>query len=430
MENRQTQPPPLELALARLERLVDWERRARAAMRVSTEPERRLLELLGDPHRGLRVVHVTGSKGKGSTAALIAAGLESAGLRAGRYASPHVERIHERVVIDGAEVADEPLAEGLRRALDARDELVRRSPEVEPTWFDVVTAAALWIFARAGVEWLVAEVGLGGRLDSTNVLDGEVCVITNVELEHTSVLGSTRAAIAREKAGILKPGCTLVTGVAEDDEAGRVIASAAAALGVRVLRPVWPVGERIRIVDRNRALAALALDELGRRGVRTAAGERLGEQLLDAAAIERARLPGRMERFEVGGTTVLLDGAHTPVSVSEVLADLSADATLPGKPMAILGTAREKDLAGILKALVPQVEKVFGTSVGTELHRTSDEIASAARELGGVVHAATPPRAALELALADARRARSWVLVIGSLYLAGSLRSHLRQAAR
>lgn len=422
-----SQSDPSEVG-ARLERLVDWERRKRAAMRVSTEPARRLLERLGRPEVGLRVVHVTGSKGKGSTSALIAAGLRHSGLRVGRYASPHVERLNERVELDGREIEDGPLARALARALDARDELVREAPLVDPTWFDVVTAAALVALREAGVEWVVAEVGLGGRLDSTNVLDGEVCAITNVELEHTAVLGSTLAAIAFEKAGILKRGCTLVTGVPLLSEAGAVIDGRARELGVEVLRPAWLLeGRRARIGERNLALAELALAALARRGVRGAAGRPL-ETAVPAELVRAAALPGRVERFQFAGCEVVLDGAHTPQSAAALVGDLADDLRSRGAPAVVLGLARDKDLVGILKVLAPVAEIFFSTSVGTELHRTPGEIADAARELGVMVESATPPRQALELALAHARARGTWVLIVGSLYLAGALRPHLRQA--
>lgn len=414
----------------RLESLVDWERRKRAAMRVSTDPARALLARLGQPQAGLRVVHVTGSKGKGSTSALVAAGLARAGLRVGRYASPHVERLNERVVIDGAEVSDELLYAALERALDARDALVAERPDVDPTWFDVMTAAALLCFRWEGVAWIVAEVGLGGRLDSTNVLDGEVCVITNIELEHVAVLGDTHAAIATEKAGILKLGSTLVTGVPSGSEADRAIVARADELGVPIRRPLEAAGraEPDTVAGRNVCVARAVLAELGARGWVARDGARLAGALLDSATAARAALPGRQERFGVGGVPVVLDGAHTPASVAAALSDLRTDPALRARPVVVLGLARDKDLAGILKHLAPVAERLVSTSVGTDLHRTAAEIAEAAAAAGVVVESATPPRAALELALDYARERGAWVLVIGSLYLAGALRPDLKQA--
>ncbi len=431
-------PPPRPVAgmespartAQRLESLVDWERRKRASMRVSTDPARALLARLGQPQAGLRVVHVTGSKGKGSTSALVAAGLARAGLRVGRYASPHVERLNERVVIDGAEVSDELLYAALGYALDAREALVAERPDVDPTWFDVMTAAALLCFRWEGVAWIVAEVGLGGRLDSTNVLDGEVCVITNIELEHTAVLGDTHFAIATEKAGILKLGATLVTGVPRGSEADRAIAARAAELGVPVRRPLEASGgsEPDTVAGRNLCVAQAVLAELGARGVTARDGSVLSGALLDPATAAGAALPGRQERFAVGGVEVVLDGAHTPASVAAALADLARQPALRARPVVVLGLARDKDLAGILKHLAPAAERLVSTSVGTDLHRTAAEIAEAAAAAGVVVESATPPRASLELALGRARASGAWVLVIGSLYLAGALRPDLRQA--
>ncbi len=399
----------------RLESLVDWERRKRAAMRVSTDPARALLARLGQPQSGLRVVHVTGSKGKGSTSALVAAGLSRAGLCVGRYASPHVERLNERVVIDGTEVSDELLYAALGHALDAREALVAERPDVDPTWFDVMTAAAMLCFRWGNVAWVVAEVGLGGRLDSTNVLDGEVCVITNIELEHVAVLGDTHAAIATEKAGILKLGSTLVTGVPSGSEADRAIAARAAELAVPVRRPLEAAGrnEPDTVAGRNACVARAVLNELGARGVTARDGMPLSGEVLDSATATGAVLPGRQERFWVGGVPAVLDGAHTPASVAAALSDLRRDAYLGARPVVVLGLARDKDLDGILKHLAPAVERMVSTSVGTDLHRTAAEIAAAAAAVGVVVESATPPRAALELALGYARERGAWVLVIG-----------------
>ena len=418
----------LASAVAKLDVLIDWERRKRANMRVSTAPARALLERLGIARPPFHVVHVTGSKGKGSTCALIAAGMQRVcaplGMHVGRYGSPHVERINERIAIDGVDIDDGSFAVALEHALAARDEIVAATPSIEPTWFDVMTAAALWVFCERRVDWVVAEVGLGGRLDSTNVLDGTVCVITNIELEHSAVLGSTKGAIAAEKAGILKRGCTLVTGVPDADEAGRVINARAAELDVRVLRPQWlERGERVSIDATNRSLAALVLDELGRRGLPTPT-QPFHSSALDTQAVRAARLPGRLERFDVEGTLVVLDGAHTPISVREVLRDLTEEISRRGKPVVVLGMARDKDLAGILKALTGATDTLVCTSVGSELHRTPEEIGEGAAAVQLVAETAATPRIGLTRALALARRER-FVLVIGSLYLAGALRPQL-----
>lgn len=420
-------------AISRLDQLINWERRKRAnaaAMRFSIEPARDLLRRLGDPQRRMAVVHVTGTKGKGSTAALVAAGLARAGWRTALYTSPHVERLNERLRLDGRDVADEPLADAIERTLVAREAaLADGGAARDATWFDLVTAAAFLVAGEAGAQWLVAEVGMGGRLDSTNVVAPDVCVITQVELEHTEVLGPTRAAIAREKAGILKRGASLVTSLPEHDEAGAVVAEVARSLDVPIVRV--PAGAQATgapsIGARNRALAEAVLDELGRRGRTTCRGEPLSRALLDDATAASAALPGRLEVHELEGIRVVLDGAHVPESVRDVLADLRARPGLGGKVVTVLGMGRDKDLSGILKTLAGHTEKVVCTSVGTDLHYTPEEIAGEAQRLGIAAETAVSPMTALDRALALARAARAelWVLVIGSLYLAGAVRPAL-----
>ena len=190
--------PRLEAVLERLDRLVDWERRDRSTgpagrMRQSIDPTRDLLERLGSPERSWKSVHVAGTKGKGSVASLIAAGLRGWGADEGVYASPHVERVQERVKIRGAEVESDQLAAALERTLDAREQAVAEDTAArEATWFDVLTGAALVVLTEAGVEWAVLECGLGGRLDSTNAVASTLAVLTSVDLEHTAILGATR----------------------------------------------------------------------------------------------------------------------------------------------------------------------------------------------------------------------------------------------
>ncbi|HXE23308.1 MAG TPA: bifunctional folylpolyglutamate synthase/dihydrofolate synthase, partial [Roseiarcus sp.] len=185
----------LARATRRLDALTDWERRPRGKMRVGLEPMIDLAQRLGDPQKSFRSIHVAGTKGKGSVSALIEAALVRAGLSVGRYASPHVERLTERVSLDSREIGEAALARALERALDAYEAARAAStPAAGATWFDLLTAAAFLIFAETEREWAVVEVGLGGRLDSTNIVNGEIAVVTNIGLEHTEILGKTRAA--------------------------------------------------------------------------------------------------------------------------------------------------------------------------------------------------------------------------------------------
>lgn len=417
--------PRLARALTALDALVDWERRDRHGMRVGLAPMVDLMARLGGPHRDFRAVHVTGTKGKGTTAALIAEAMRRAGLATGLYTSPHLERVNERVRIDGRPIADDALAAALEDALRAREAaLIERTPADEATWFDVLTAAAFLAFSRARLAWAVVEVGIGGRLDSTNVVDGEIAVVTNVELEHVQVLGATRAAIAREKGGIVKRGATLVTGVDADDEAGAVLAELAREVGARVVRPAR---RAVRLADRNADLARLALDELGRRGVygpRTPP-EFLSGARIDDAAIEAARLPGRQELRRVGDVPVLLDGAHVASSIAAVLAEAAADPRLPRrKPVVVLALGRDKDAPAILKALRGEADRLLCTTAASGPLRAVETLVEDATRAGIDAETAANPAGALAKAVQLAAGG-GWVLVTGSFHLVGAVRPHL-----
>lgn len=400
----------LARALGRLALLVDWERRSRSGMRPGLEPARDLCARLGDPQRRLSCVHVTGSKGKGTTAAIVAAALRKAGRKVGLYTSPHVERIVERLRIDGAEVDEAVLGRALSRALDARDAAVREgTPADDATWFDVVTAACLLACVEAGCEWAVVEVGLGGRLDSTNVVHGEVAVVVNVELEHCDVLGPTRAHIAREKGGIVKPGATLVTSLAEDDEAGAVLAAIAAEQGAR--RVVVPPRGSWR--ERNADLARAVLAALGER-------ERdLGAELVDGSALAEARLPGRGEWRELEGAALLVDGVHVPAAIELAFAEVVA--SRGGAAAVVLALGRDKDLPGVLKALRSTSDLLLCTSVASGPLRGAEELCEAALAAGWNARAVPDPLEALRQAAASAGP-RGWACVAGSFHLAGVAR--------
>ena len=412
--------------MARLDALTDWERRPRNRMRVGLEPARDLAARLGDPQTAFRAVHVAGTKGKGSVSALIEAALAGAGLAVGRYGSPHVERVTERVSLMGRDVDPETLASGLTEALDAYEAARREgTAAADATWFDLLTLAAFVIFRAAGVAWAVVEVGLGGRLDSTNIVDGEVAVVTNIGLEHTEILGATRAAIAGEKAGILKPGAILATTLAADDEAGRVAHARARALGCEVV--VSDAGEGATIEETNVALAGAVLDALGRKGVTARAGAPVGAALLDAGTRARARLVGRMERFTLAGRVrplpVVLDGAHVPFNIAAVLSDLERAPELAGPCVAVVALARDKDAHGFLAELGKRASAVVCTSVPSATRGLpADELHAIATALGIASEVEPDPQRALRRGAELAETAGAWLLVTGSLYLVGALR--------
>jgi dihydrofolate synthase/folylpolyglutamate synthase len=423
----------LTQALARLDALTDWERRPRNTMRVGLEPMRDLATRLGDPQKSFRSIHVAGTKGKGSVSALIEAALAHAGLRVGRYGSPHVERITERVSVGGHDVDEPTLARALDTALDAYEAArTAATPAVNATWFDLLTAAAFLIFREAAIEWAVIEVGLGGRLDSTNIVDGEIAVVTNIALEHTEILGHTRAAIAGEKVGILKPGAVLVTTLGADDEAGRVLQARADELGSRIKRTRVDASAPIEQI--NLALAAAVLGELRRKGVTGRSGEPVGATLLDGDTRAAARLPGRMERFDVEigrrRLRVVMDGAHVPFNIGAVLRDLAQIAELSGPCVAIVALAADKDAEGFVAELAGRASAVIFCDVpGSSRGRSPVELKALAEALGLTSEVEPDATRALKRGLELAARANAWLLVTGSLYLVGALRPAVSGAA-
>ncbi|TCA00843.1 bifunctional folylpolyglutamate synthase/dihydrofolate synthase [Rhizobium leguminosarum] len=419
-------------SLAELDQLTNWERRPRGDMRVDLEPMRDLARRLGDPQNSFRIVHVAGTKGKGSTCALIEAGLARAGFSVGRYASPHVMHITERVSIDGRPVGEERLADALGAALSAFKDARREATGGQgATWFDILTVSALLIFRSERVEWAVLETGLGGRWDSTNIVQSDVAVITNIDLEHTEILGKTRAAIAFEKAGIIKRGAAVVTLLPEADEAGAVVSARAAELGCAVRRPTVPADATIE--QRNVAVAGAVLDVLGKMGVMTkgasAMAEPLGEQLVDPSTIAAARLPGRLEKIAVitshGDNTkvnVVLDGAHVPFNLAAVLSDLSQEEKYRAPCIAVMSIADDKDAAGLLSTMTRHDISIIFTTVGAR-SRSPEQLKTIADTLGLLSIVILDPLEAYQEALAGATESGAWVLVTGSLYLVGIIRA-------
>lgn len=410
----------IESALARLDARIDWERRDRGAgWRVDLAPMADLAARLDRPDRSYRVVHVTGSKGKGSVSSMIATALRLGGASVGVYGSPHVERINERIRLGGEPIGDESFARAATRALDAAEAAEREGTDgAGASWFDIVTGAALQAFREAGVDWAVLEVGLGGRLDSTNVVESpEACVVTTIELEHTAILGSTHGAIAREKGGIFKPGAHLVTGCAPGSEAGDVLAEIAAGIG-QPLEFAHDAADGT-FEERNARVARAVLAGLTARGATPAP--------LDDAAIDAARLPGRMESRRVGAVELVLDGAHVASSVEGAVRE--ARASHPGAFAAVVAVHKEKDAASLLAPLGDAGLIVATTIPGSGVHLSAAEVAAAAGGLDVPVEVAEVPVDALaravEWAGEDAGEAAAmprWVLAVGSLYLVGAVR--------
>lgn len=424
--------PRLADVLGELDRLTNWENRPRGDMRVGLEPMADLCARLGNPERAFRSVHVAGTKGKGSTSSLIEAALLHAGFAVGRYGSPHVEHITERVSLAGRPVSEARLADGLEAALLAyRAAVAEGTAGAVATWFDLLTVGAFHIFAQEAVAWAVVEVGLGGRLDSTNVIASDVAIVTNIELEHTEILGRTRPEIAAEKAGIIKAGTSAVTALAPEDPAGAVVAARARDAGAPLTIARFDADATIEA--RNVAVAACALEALGNRGVLAPApqgtGRPLGGWLLDDATIARARLPGRLERYLVPvapgphAVPVVLDGAHVPFNLAAVLHDLTMDQRFAGPGVAVLALAADKDAGGMLDVLARYPLALIFADLGHSARvRSARELADLAAQKGIAGRVVADPEEAFRAALAEAGEKNGWVLATGSLHLVGMLR--------
>ncbi|HET7753027.1 MAG TPA: folylpolyglutamate synthase/dihydrofolate synthase family protein [Anaeromyxobacteraceae bacterium] len=386
------------------------------SIRLGLERMQRALDSLGHPERGLRVLHVAGTNGKGSTCAMAATALASAGHAVGLYTSPHLVRFNERIVARGAEISDEELARligDIRRACPWHEVA---GPE-RLTYFEFATLLALLRFAEARVDAAVLEVGLGGRWDATNVITPLACAVSRIGLDHVETLGPTLDAIAREKAGIFKQGVPAVTLASQPPEALAALREEASARGapLEAVAAVYdgPIALRGPHQRENAALAAAALALLDRAGlaVPPEAARR---------GIATASWPGRME--EIAG--VFLDGAHNPDGARALAAALQE---LPGGSASeiVLGVLGDKDVAGILDALAPVARSLHVVTPPSPRARPAADTAAIAVARGLNAHA----HASLEEAVDCARRAGAArsapVCIAGSLYLVGAARAAL-----
>ncbi len=408
-------------ALRYLLSFADFERTGRFSERADVEPVRRLLRELGDPQRGRMSVHVAGSKGKGSVAAMIATILTASGLRTGLTTSPHLHRFTERVTVDGAPIDAEAFAAAVAQLRPAVESVRGAMPERELVTFDLITAAAFITFRDAACQAQVVEVGLGGRLDATNVFDTpDVCVITPISLEHTAILGDTVAAIAAEKAAIIKPGAVAVMGL-QREAAAEVIRARAKAVGAELLEvaQTCAVQPRARGLDgqefalrtpggthrlhipligrhqlENAATAVLVAEALATRGA-PVTPEAIREGLASV------RWPGRLEILK-RRPLLIVDGAHNADSARRVAEALRDDLGLE-QAVFVVGALAGKDVAGMAReveelaagvvapawenpraASAAEVTVVFAEAgLEAEAAASVDDALGRARQLGG-----------------------------------------------
>ena len=395
-----------------------------AGMRPGLERIETLLEALGNPERRYTLAQVAGTNGKGSVAAMLAAILKADGRRVGLYTSPHLVSFRERIRVDSEAIAEDDVADGF----DAIATLVAR---LDATMFEASTALALDHFAREAVDVAVLEVGLGGRLDATTVGTPAVTALARIDLDHQEVLGATLAAIAAEKAAIIRSG--VAVSAAQAPEAADVLVARAAAVGV----PLLVEGRELSVRVRARDLDAQTLDAAGPgwrlEGLRMpllgvyqpsnalvalAAARTLGVR--DAACREglaRARWPGRFEVLRARDRIVVLDGAHNPAGAAALAASLTE--WFGDTPLTLVfGALRDKDAPGMLAALAPRARRLIFTASSSPRAARPEALRDAAPAGAAVELADSAPEA---LALA-AREPRTPILcVAGSLSLLGDV---------
>jgi dihydrofolate synthase / folylpolyglutamate synthase len=431
--------------------LAALESRGRYGIRLGLGRVRALLAALGHPEREVHGALVAGTNGKGSVIALAGSALRAAGYRVGETPKPHLVTYRERIVVDGAPIAAPDFARLVGEVLPHADRVARRLGP--PTEFELLTAVMFRHFAESSLDVALVEVGLGGRLDATNVWDGGVATLTNVGLDHMDRLGPTIGAIAREKVQIVKRGDLAVTGA--EGEALAILRRRCAQLGVPlVVAPPPPVVGMTRDALRVELLRLGAVD-VGLRGRHQAANAAVADAMMDALAdagiasappdarregYAAARWPGRLELVVVpaagGEREVLLDGAHNPAgaaalarALDDLRPHLAGGRAQPSTPLTLVwASMADKDVAGVVAAMrtcrALEGATVLCTAVDAPRALPAPDLATAWRSGDGRVTArpAGDPDSALDEGL---RIARGPVIVAGSLYLVGAARARL-----
>jgi dihydrofolate synthase/folylpolyglutamate synthase len=427
------------------------------------EEMRTLVEALGHPERRFRSILIAGTNGKGSTAATLASILQAAGVRTGLYTSPHLARVNERIRVDGQPISDDDFARHYFRVDDCANRLIveGRLP-ASPSFFEALTALAFEAFAEAHIDVAVLEVGMGGRLDATNVVETLLSVITDISLDHTEWLGDTITLIAHEKAGILRRNGVLIT-LPQHPEANQAIGEVAMELEVcgvnaadyipslqlpafgdpnpsillRNRYPLQILGETVQVDSplagehqrRNLALAIAAAVEL-----RNHHGLKITPAHI-AEGIRNTQWPGRLERFNLPGKpSILLDVAHNPAGVWTLRAAISALLNAVPCPLhlvLVFGCMKDKAFAEMAQILFPIFSTVITTPVASPRSATAEELAAAAGQTGVRAIAADNAHQALDRAFSEAPP-DGLIVVAGSVYLIGEIRPILeaQRAAR
>jgi dihydrofolate synthase/folylpolyglutamate synthase len=417
--------------------------------KFSLDEIRILLAALGDPHRRFPAILIAGTNGKGSTASSLASILTSSGLRAGLYTSPHLARVNERIRLNRVEIPDERFAALYFRVHDAAQQLVVADRLAQmPSFFEMLTAQALLYLAEEQVDIAVLEVGMGGRLDATNIVDPLFSVITDISLDHTEWLGSTIAAITREKAGILRPHGTLIT-LPQHPEANQVLGEVATELDVRGVSATAympPMGTRTSgpyIVEalgasiqvdsplsgahqhRNLALAIAAAVELA-----TTHNFPITPAAI-AEGLQLTRWPARLERISQNGVEWILDVAHNPAGAWALRAGLSGP-NIPEEPRTLIFSClRDKPIAEMAQILFPVFDRIILVPLHAARAAALEELTSAAQATGSRFATADTVSDALALASgphSPGEQRPELIVVSGSIYLVGEARTLLLES--
>ena len=407
------------------------------------ETSRKILARLANPHLKYPTAIVAGTNGKGSTAAMLGSIMSQAGYRTGLYTSPHLVRVNERIRVNGAEVSEDDFARAftdVRQVVDAL--LEERALRQLPSFFEFLTATGFQCFAHAGADFVVLEVGMGGRLDATNVTEPRVAVITNIGLDHVEFLGPTVAAIGREKAAVIKPGIPVVCGC-DEEEAAKVIRQRCAEVGAEIFETrksctLWGLQSlrgyymfNLSLGDDN--FASLNSPLLGRFQVKNAVAAVMAAWRLSRAGFRVTRSaivkgllytswPGRLERV-LERPLVLLDGAHNPPA-ARVLAEFVQE-ELEGRCLRLVyGSMRDKAIGEITEILFPLADEVYLTRPRLGRAATPEEILAASPVRPKRVIVEAEPAGAVASAC-QASSQRDVVMVVGSLFLVGAVKKAL-----
>jgi dihydrofolate synthase/folylpolyglutamate synthase len=408
-------------------------------LKFGLEPIQSILAALGHPERAYPTAIVAGTNGKGSTSAILASILERAGYRTGLYTSPHLVRVNERIRVNGRELPDEDFARSFADVRQAVDRLLRENVLGQrPSFFEFLTATAFLHFARARVDFAVLEVGMGGRLDATNVTEPRVAVITNVDLDHMEFLGTTRAAIAYEKAGVIKPRRPVIS-MCEHPEAAEVVRQRASEQDAELLElACFATSSNVRSVggryvfdlalngSRFSDLASPLAGEFQMKNATAAvtAAWRLAEQGFNiprgaiVEGLRKASWPGRLEAV-LERPLLVLDGAHNPAAAREVAA-FAREQWAGRRLRLIYASMRDKAMGEISEILFPLADEVYLTRPALARAASPEEILAAARYQPPRVLVEPEPACALEAAC-RASSPDDVVLACGSLFLVGAL---------